>query len=145
MRVLHVCHNECLYKVRLHSVVDIADLVRDDHLEALTSSDRSLDFWISPSTRPFHRRVNRTATGLLLSVTGFTARNVPFLCGDVVVASHDSAGELAGLSEAQFERLINTELAAREEWTLGRRFAADERQRRREAQAVSKRKFSSSL
>jgi len=44
LRVLH-SHNAELYKHRVQCVDDIADLVRESHVETLTSGDGSIDFW----------------------------------------------------------------------------------------------------
>ena len=51
-------------------------------------------------------KVNRSATEMLLATTRFTAKTVPLLRGGVVVATHDAAGELDGLSWQQLELLI---------------------------------------
>jgi len=125
--MLHACENGDLYKVELDSVADIADLVQEDCLESLTSTDCTIDFWLTPSLHAIHRSVNRTATELLLATTRFDARTVPLLRGSVVLASHDGDGNLAGLTETQIRWLVNSEPTRREEWTLGRRFSNDER------------------
>jgi hypothetical protein len=136
-QTLHACENGNLYKVELDSLADIADLVQEDCLESLTSSDCTIDFWLTPSLHLNHRSVNRTATELLLATTRFDARTVPLLRGNVALASHDSDGNLAGLAEAQIRWLINSEPTRRDEWTLGRRFSDDERRQHRVAKSDS--------
>ncbi|OBH48427.1 hypothetical protein A5690_14610 [Mycobacterium intracellulare] len=128
MITLLASHNEELYKIEPWCVADIADLVRGDRLQVLTSSDGVLDFWFSHS--PW-LRVNRQATGLLLATTRFTAHEVPLLRGDIVIAAHDSAGDLASLTDTQMSRLINSEHSWREERILRRRFDRDLRAQRR--------------
>lgn len=51
-------------EIEIHALDDNADVVRDHHLESLTSGDGQLDFWFTPST---HRsqRLNRLAPSLL--------------------------------------------------------------------------------
>ena len=69
-------HNEELYKVELCGVADIADLVRDNHLQVLSSTDGTIDFWFSHHPG---LQVNRHGTGLLMATTRFTAHQVPLL------------------------------------------------------------------
>lgn len=122
-------HNEQLYKAEVSGVADVADLVRDNRLQCLSSTDGTIDYWFS---RPDpHVHVNLGATQLLLATTRFTAREVPLLRGPIVIAGHDSAGNLAGLSDEQFTRLINAEPRWRENFVLARRFNRDVRATRR--------------
>ena len=88
IQVLHASHNGELYKRRVLSADDIADLIRETSLETLTNT-AGIDFWFTPSTHRAHRRVNRSATELLLATTRFTASNVPLMRGIVVLAAHD--------------------------------------------------------
>jgi hypothetical protein len=41
---IHASHTGNLYQVTIHTVADIADLVRETYLETLTSSDGETDF-----------------------------------------------------------------------------------------------------
>ena len=91
IQVLHASHNGELYKRRVLSADDIADLIRETSVETLTNT-AGIDFWFTPSTHRAHRRVNRSATELLLATTRFTASNVPLMRGIVVLAAHDGAG-----------------------------------------------------
>lgn len=134
--VLYVNPNGVVYETRAFSKADIADLVSDYGLESLSSGDRQFDFWFTPATRRCQRRVNRSATELLLAATGFTASNVPLLRGGVVVATHDSDGDLDGLSWEQLDHLAKSSrsLTKREYRVLNRRFnRVDSRLRRRPA------------
>lgn len=134
--VLYVNPKGVVYETRAFSKADIADLVSDYGLESLSSGDRQFDFWFTPTTRRCQRRVNRSATELLLAATGFTAKNVPLLRGGVVVATHDADGDLDGLSWEQLDHLarINRGLTKRDYRILDRRFnAADSTLRRRPA------------
>ncbi|WP_196771068.1 MULTISPECIES: hypothetical protein [Mycobacterium avium complex (MAC)] len=128
MITLLASHNEELYKIEPRCVADIADLVRGDRLQVLTSTDGTLDFWFS-----HHQwlRVNRQATGLLLATTRFTAHEVPLLRGDIVIAAHDSDGHPASLTDTQMNRLISSEQSWRERRILRRRFSRDLRAQRR--------------
>jgi hypothetical protein len=129
LQMLHASQNGNLYRVELEGIADIANLVHEDRLESLTSTDCTIDFWLSSSLDVSRRQVNRTATELLLATTQFTARNVPLLRGSVVLAGHDSDGTLAGLSDAQTRWLVEIEPTRRDEWILARRFSDDERRR----------------
>ena len=125
--VLYFSPNDVVYETRAYTNADIAELVHDYGLESLTSADRQFDFWFTPSTRRCRRKVNRSATELLLATTQFTARTVPLLRGAVVVATHDSAGDLDGLSWQQLELLIQRSctLTRRDDRVLGRRVRRD--------------------
>lgn len=132
LQMLHASQNGNLYRVELDGFVDIAELVHEDRLESLTSTDCTIDFWLTTSLHLRHRRVNRTATELLLATTRFSAREVPLLRGNVVLASHEPDGSLAGLTDAQVHWLVDIEPTRRDEWVLARRFADDERRQLRE-------------
>jgi hypothetical protein len=127
--VLYFSPDGVVYETRAYSNTDIAELVHDCGLESLTSSDRQFDFWFTPSPRRCHRKVNRSATEMLLATTRFTAKTVALLRGGVVVATHDSAGELDGLSWQQLELLIENSctLTRRDDRVLSRRITRDER------------------
>lgn len=47
IQVLHASHNGELYKRRVVSVEDIADLIRETSLETLTNT-AGIDFWFTP-------------------------------------------------------------------------------------------------
>ncbi len=127
--VLYFNPSGVVYETRAYSNADIAKLVHDCGLDSLTSTDRQFDFWFTPSARPCHRRVNRSATEMLLATSRFTARTVPLLCGGVVLATHDSDGDLDGLSWQQLELLTrrSRSITRRDDRVLNRRIARDER------------------
>jgi hypothetical protein len=129
IQTLHASHNEDLYKITLCGIADIADLVRDNRLRVLTSTDSTIDFWFP--THNARVRVNRHATELLLATTRFTAHDVPLLRGDIVMTGHDSAGNPASLTDINMRRLINSEPSWREERILGRRVSRDRRAQRK--------------
>jgi hypothetical protein len=131
--VLYFSPSGSAYETRAYTTADIAELVNNHGLQCLTSTDRQYDFWFTSSTRRRQRRANRIATELLLATTSFTARTVPLLRGHVVVATHDSDGDLDGLSWQQLDLLAEKgrSLTSREERILNRRFARDERRQRR--------------
>lgn len=131
-QTLQCSHNGNLYRVELHGVADIADLVREHLLETVTSSDGALAFWFTPSTHRSHMQINKQATELLLATTRFTARQVPLLHGNIVITGVDANGDPTGLTPAQMRWLINSEPAGREKWVLGRRFSRARRAQRRE-------------
>lgn len=134
--VLYINPKGVVYETRAFSNADIAELVSDYGLESLSSGDRQFDFWFTPAARRCQRRINRSATGLLLSVTEFSARNVPLLQGGVVVATHDADGDLDGLSWEQLDRLgrLSRSLSKRDHRILTRRCdRIDNRMRRRPA------------
>jgi hypothetical protein len=130
--VLYFSPNGVVYETHAYGNADIAELVDDFGLESLTSTDRQFDFWFIPSTRPCQRRVNRSATKMLLATTQFTAKTVPLLHGAVVVATHDSDGDLDGLSWQQLEILVqkNRALTRRDDRVLSRRVKHGESRRR---------------
>jgi hypothetical protein len=131
--VLYFSANGVVYETRAYTNADIAELVHDYGLESLTSADRQFDFWFTPSTRRCGRKVNRSATEMLLATTRFTARTVPLLRGGVVLATHDSAGDLDGLSPQQLDLLIQSSctLTRRDDRVLGRRITREERHHQR--------------
>ena len=131
--VLYFSPNDVVYETRAYSNSDIAELVHDYGLESLTSADRQFDFWFTPSTRRCRRKVNRSATEMLLATSRFTAKTVPLLRGGVVVATHDSAGELDGLSWQQLDLLIQNSctLTRRDDRVLSRRITRDARRQQR--------------
>ncbi|BBX47275.1 hypothetical protein GCM10009641_14740 [Mycobacterium cookii] len=131
--VLYFSPGGPVYETRAYSKSDIAELVQNYGLESLTSADRQFDFWFTPSTRHCQRTVNRSATETLLSTTGFTAKTVPLLRGGVVLATHDSDGDLDGLSWQQLDRLItlSSTITRRDDRVLNRRIGRDERRQQR--------------
>lgn len=138
--VLYFGLNDVVYETRAYSNADIAELVHNYGLECLTSADRQFDFWFTPSNGRCRRKVNRGATEMLLATTRFTANTVPLLRGAVVVATHDSDGDLDGLSWEQLDVLIQRSctLTRRDDRVLGRRFARDHKhQLRNHAAAVA--------
>jgi hypothetical protein len=136
--VLYFSPNDVVYETRAYTNADIAKLVHDYGLESLTSADRQFDFWFTPSTRRCRRKVNRSATEILLATTQFTAKTVPLLRGAVVVATHDSAGDLDGLSWQQLDLLIQRSctLTRRDDRVLGRRVGRDAKRQQGHAAAT---------
>ncbi len=137
LQVLHASHNGTLYRHHLRCTADIADLIREPHLETLTSTDGEIDFWFTPSTEPGHQRANRKATEIFLATTKFSARNVPLLRGRLVLATHTPAGDLAGLTDAHMQRIgqVLTSTTWLQRRVLGARLARDERCQRRASTA----------
>lgn len=133
--VLYFSANGAAYETRAYSTADITRLVRNQGLQSLTSADRQFDFWFSPSNRGCQRRANRNATELLLATTNLDAKTVPLLRGAVVIATHDSDGDLDGLSWQQLDLLAarSRTLTKRDERCLHRRIQRVERQLRRTA------------
>jgi hypothetical protein len=131
--VLYFSPRGVVYETRAYSNADIVELVHHYGLESLTSADRQFDFWFTPSTRRCDRKINRSATEMLLATTRFTAKTVPLLRGGVVVATHDAAGDLDGLSWQQLDLLIQTSctLTRRDDRVLGRRIGRDEHRQQR--------------
>lgn len=131
--VLYFSPEGVVYETRAYTSSDIRDLVDNYGLESLTSTDRQFDFWFTPSTRRCHRRVNRSATEMLLATTRFTAKTVPLLHGAVVVATHDSEGDLDGLSWQQLDILSKSsrKVTKRDDRVLNRRIARDRRRQLR--------------
>lgn len=133
--VLYFSATGAVFETRAYSKADIHELVRSQGLQCFTSADKQFDFWFSPSTARCQRRVNRVATANLLLTTTFTAKTVPLLRGSVVVATHDSDGDLDGLSWQQLDLLAQKvrTLTKHDEKVLLRRMDRDERQPRRTA------------
>lgn len=131
--VLYLSANGAAYETRAYSTADITRLIHDQGLASLTSADRQFDFWFSPSARGCQRRVNRNATELLLATTSFDAKTVPLLRGAVVVATHDSDGDLDGLSWQQLDLLAlrARTLTTRDDRRLNRRILRADRALRR--------------
>ncbi|CAN5681377.1 hypothetical protein BH11ACT6_BH11ACT6_28830 [soil metagenome] len=131
--VLYFSAAGAVYETRAYSNADIHDLVRDKGLQCFTSADRQFDFWFSPSTSRCQQQVNQSATEILLATTSFTAKTVPLLRGCVVVATHDSDGDLDGLSWQQLDLLAlkARSLSKRDERVLYRRTLRDGHRRRR--------------
>ncbi|MFZ0834046.1 MAG: hypothetical protein WAM92_13380 [Mycobacterium sp.] len=136
--ILYISPNGDAYETQAYSKADIADLIDDYGLESLTSTDRQFDFWFKPSARRCQRRPNRRATELLLATTSFTAKSVPLLRGAVVIATHDSDGELDGLSWQQLDLLAlrSRSLTQRDDRVLSRRITRDARRQRRTIEAA---------
>jgi hypothetical protein len=136
--VLYFSPSGVAYETQAYTTADIAELVSDYGLESLTSTDRQFDFWFTRSTQRCQRRPNRAAIKLLLATTNFTAKTVPLLRGCVVVATHDSDGDLDGLSWEQLELLVqrNRALTKRDERVLDRKIAQDERRQQRHARRL---------
>ncbi|ORB31010.1 hypothetical protein [Mycolicibacterium parafortuitum] len=132
--VLYFSPSGAVYETRAYTEADINRLIQDQGLYSLSSTDRQFDFWFSPATQGCQRRVNRLATEVLLATTDFTAKSVPLLRGCVVVATHDSDGDLDGLSWQQLALLSEkaATLSKRDDRVLSRRIAGDERRRTRE-------------
>lgn len=133
--VLYFSPTGVVYETRAYTNIDIAQLVDDQGLQSLSSDDRQFDFWFAPALRPCQQRVNLRATELLLATTRFTAKTVPLLRGCVVVATHDTDGDLDGLSWQQLDLLVHhsRSLSKRDERVLRRRITRDDRRRQRPA------------
>lgn len=108
----------------------------DELTTVTTSRDNETVFWFTPATHSAHMQLNKQATELLLMTTGFTARQVPLLRGNIVITGHDGLGNPAGLTTQQESRLINAEPTGRQEWILGWRFSCDARARRRASRSA---------
>jgi hypothetical protein len=77
--ILYFSPDGVVYETSAYSNADIVGLVHDYGLESLTSDDRQFDFWFTPTTRRCRRKINRSATEMLLATTRFTAKTVPLL------------------------------------------------------------------
>ena len=130
--ILYCSANGAVYETRAYSRADVDQLIHDQGLQRLTSSDGQFDFWFSPANSRCQRRINRPATELLLATTSFTAKNVPLLRGAIVIAAHDFEGDLDGLSWRQLDLLAerNQTVTKRDERVLNRRELRDRRERR---------------
>jgi hypothetical protein len=131
--VLYFSPGDVVYETSAYTKSDVRDLVDNCGLESLTSTNRQFDFWFTPSTRQCRRRVNRSATEMLLVTSRFTAKTVPLLRGGVVVATHDSDGELDGLSWQQLDELSRSsrKVTKRDDRVLSRRIEHDHRRQLR--------------
>jgi hypothetical protein len=136
--VLFFSSTGAVYETQAYTEVDIDKLVAEQGLQCLTSPDGQFDFWFSPAPRRCQRRVNRSATEILLATTSFTAKNVPLLRGGVVVATHDADGDVDGLSWQQLDLLVlkSRSLTKRDDRAIDRRIARDERRQRRVVEAA---------
>jgi len=125
--VLYLSASGATYETDAYTPADITRLVRGHGLQSLTSTDRQFDFWFSPALLHCQRRTNRVATELLLATTGFTPKDVPLLRGAVVIATHDTDGELDGLSWQQLDTLVarHHALTKRDRKRLRRRIGRD--------------------
>ena len=131
--VLYFSANGAVYETRAYTKADIDQLVQEQGLYCLTSTDRQFDFWFSPLAHGCQRSINRGATELLLATTKFTAKSVPLLRGSVVVATHDCDGDLDALSWQQLDIVADKirSLSSRDDRVLNRRIAGDVRRQRR--------------
>lgn len=136
--ILYFSANGAVYETRAYTKADIDQLIQDQNLQCLTSTDRQFDFWFSPSASRCQRRINRSATEVLLATSAFKAKNVPLLHGCVVVATHDSDGDLDGLSWQQLDELAHKarSLSKRDERVLARRVDRETRPVRRVAASL---------
>lgn len=125
--ILYFSANGAVYETRAYTKADVDRLISEQNLQCLTSADHQFDFWFSPTPARCQRRVNKAATEILLATTDFKAKNVPLLRGCVVVASHDSDGDLDGLSWQQLDDLARKahSLSRRDERVLAKRTAHD--------------------
>jgi hypothetical protein len=130
--VLYCSPSGVVYETRAYTKADIDQLVKSQGLQCLSSADRQFDFWFATSTRKCQRQANTIATELLMATTNFTARSVPLLRGCVVIATHDSDGDLDGLSWQQLDELAakNRAITNRQARVLGRRVAREARRKR---------------
>ncbi|HQC78534.1 MAG TPA: hypothetical protein PLH92_17650 [Mycobacterium sp.] len=106
MRSVLASRNQELYTFTARTVSDIADRLGSHHVEALSSSDGTYQFWFTPTMSG--RRLNGPATKLLFAFTGFAAAQTPLLRGDVVITSRTAAGEPDGLSDDHIGLLIES-------------------------------------
>lgn len=130
MWVFHAAQNGESYRKTISSMDDVYRLVGEipPRFDSFTSSDGQYVFWLT-SAHP-SRPVNLTATALLLATSGFTPRNTPLLRGDVAITSSQS-GQLAGLSQDQFDALCGIALSNHQQWQLTWRLSLDGRRQRR--------------
>lgn len=137
--VLYFSASGTIYETRAYTKADIDRLIQDQGLYCLTSDDRQFDFWFSPSARNCQRRVNRAATELLLATTQLNAKSVPLLRGAVVMATHDSDGDLDGLSWQQLDQLVrhSRSLSKRDDRALNRRILREDHARKTAAAPVA--------
>ena len=135
-KALHASHNGCLYIIDLAGTETIAEFVRNNDLESLSSSDGQFDFWFTPSTRPNHHRVNMAATEIFAAYTDFDTRNMPLLRGNIVITAHDKdTGAPSGLTATQLNVLAHAHSRGRRGRRLTRRCVRDLHRQRIAAQA----------
>lgn len=136
--VLYLSAHGAVYEARAYTEADISELIQAHGLHCLTSNDRQFDFWVGTSTQERQRRPNRRATELLLATTDLNANTVPLLRGCVVVATHDSDGDLDGLSWQQLDALGTQcrHLTRHEDRVLSKRIRRDVRGRHPAVHAV---------
>ena len=132
---VHASHNQRLYFPRLGSITDIANLVCEHRIDTITSTDRQIVFWFTVHHPT--RIVNRPAVEMLIATTGFSARDVPLIRGNVVITGSSGDGGPANLTDDQVRSLANLETRGKAVWTLERRFARDLRESRRQLRARS--------
>ncbi|MCG5434066.1 hypothetical protein LV457_17475 [Mycobacterium sp. MYCO198283] len=137
--VLYLSASGAVFETRAYSNADLAALLDGKGLHCLTSSDGQFDFWFSPAPQRCQRRANRIATELLLATTKLSAKSVPVMHGGVVIATHDSDGDLDGLSWQQLDELVarRSALSKRSKRLLSRRIARDEQRTRPPAAAAA--------
>lgn len=82
----------------------IAAILRDPHVDCLSSDDGRIDFWFR-SAIPTRYRPNRQATEFLLVNSGFTATTVPLLYGSVIICSRTIEGRLMDLTAEDHPQL----------------------------------------
>ncbi len=125
-RVLQARLGGGLYIAATRDGADIAALVGDGAPEVLTAG--GFDFWFSPA---WHHPINGAATQILHALSGFSARTVPLLCGDVVVCRRDAHGAPTGINASQLDRLTAAVSPARHHRVVSRRCARETRWRKR--------------
>lgn len=137
--ILYCSPNGLVYETRAYSKADIDKLVATHSLNCLTTADHQFDFWFSAAPQKCQRQTNTIATELLMASSTFTARTVPLLRGCVVIATHDSDGDLDGLSWQQLDLLAakNRAITNRQARILARRIARDARKQLPEAERVA--------
>lgn len=132
---VHASHNQRLYFPRLGSVTDIANLVCEHRMDTITSAERQIVFWFTVH-QPM-RIVNRPAVEMLIATTGFSARDVPLIRGNVVITGSSGDGGPANLNDEQVRSLANLETRGKAAWILEWRFVRDLRESRRQSRARS--------
>jgi hypothetical protein len=105
----------------MYSPDAIAAILRDPHVDCLTSDDGLIDFWFRPSI-PTRYLPNRQATEFLLVNSSFTARTVPLLYGSVIICSRSVEGRLMGLTALDHQQLQSSSRLARRrlQWRFAR-------------------------
>lgn len=142
MLALLASHNQQIYRLTFDSADDIAEHIRDTHLETIPAG--RFDFWVTPSLRPGNQQLNQPATNILFGTGPFTARSVPLLRGRVVVTAREHDGALRSMSEDEVVLLANfayglpwpVDLAV--EWRLHRAARPQNRRHRAEIAAANR-------